>query len=158
MGYNVAKALTTLGHDVALLTMLAPDASGQLALAGLAAAGISSEHVLPTMPQTPQAVILYEPSGRRAAYTDLKDIQERAYPLARFEAVAASCDLLVLCNINFARAFLPVAKAMGKMIATDVHGIQDLEDPFNRDFMAAADILFMSHERLPLRQRRGRGR
>ena len=38
---------------------------------------------------------------------------------------------------------------MGMTVATDVHAIADLDDPYNRDFMAAADILFMSDERLP---------
>ena len=37
----------------------------------------------------------------------------------------------------------------GIPIATDVHALSDLHDPYNRDFLAAADILFMSHEHLP---------
>jgi acarbose 7IV-phosphotransferase len=57
--------------------------------------------------------------------------------------------LAVLCNINFARPFLARARALGIPVATDVHTIADLDDPYNRDFMAAASILFMSDERLP---------
>ncbi len=34
-------------------------------------------------------------------------------------------------------------------IATDVHALSDLDDTYNRGYMEAADILFMSHERLP---------
>jgi acarbose 7IV-phosphotransferase len=37
----------------------------------------------------------------------------------------------------------------GKMVATDVHTIQSLDDEYNRDFIQAADILFMSDEALP---------
>ena len=33
------------------------------------------------------------------------------------------CDLAVLCNINFSRPFLEVAKRRGIPIATDVHAI-----------------------------------
>jgi len=102
------------------------------------------------MPATAQSVILYDPGGRREIFTDLKDIQERAYPIDPFRAAAATCDAVVICNINFARGFLAEAKRLGKLVATDVHAISDLEDPFNQDFMAAADVLFMSHERLPM--------
>jgi ribokinase len=55
----------------------------------------------------------------------------------------------VLCNINFARPLLEHTRARGIPIASDVHAIGDIDDAYNRDFMAAADILFMSHERLP---------
>jgi ribokinase len=102
------------------------------------------------MPQSPQSVIVYDASGRRASFTDLKDIQERAFPAERFAQVAADCDACVLCNINFARGLLPVAKRLGKLVATDIHTIAEVEDNFNLDFMAAADILFCSDERLPV--------
>jgi ribokinase len=102
------------------------------------------------MPQTPQSVILYDAAGKREVYTDLKDIQERAYPLQRFEVLAAGCDLCVLCNTNLSRALLGSAAKLGKLVACDVHTIANPDDDFNRDFMAAADILFCSNERLPV--------
>jgi ribokinase len=43
---------------------------------------------------------------------------------------------------------LAVAKALEKPIATDVHAQSSLEDDYNRDYFQAADILFMSDERL----------
>jgi sugar/nucleoside kinase (ribokinase family) len=55
----------------------------------------------------------------------------------------------VLCNINFSRPYLEVMRARGIPIATDVHAIADLDDDYNRDFMATAAVLFMSHEHLP---------
>lgn len=57
--------------------------------------------------------------------------------------------LAVICNINFARPLLAEARARGVPIATDVHPLADFDDAYNRDFMAAADVLFLSHERLP---------
>ena len=39
-----------------------------------------------------------------------------------------------------------LAKAMGKMVATDVHVLGNIHDDYNREFMAAADILFLSDE------------
>jgi len=150
VGYNISRGLTGLGDAVTLLSLLADDLQGQMIRAKLAEDGIDDGHVLAAMPQSPQSVIVYDPAGRRASFTDLKDIQERAFPGDHFAAAAAKCEACVLCNINFARGLLPIAKRLGKLVATDVHTIADLEDSFNRDFMAAADILFCSNERLPM--------
>lgn len=150
VGYNVARALSVLGNHVALLSMIGDDLQGQMIRSMLAEDRIDAGDVLVTMPQSPQSVIVYDASGRRASFTDLKDIQERAYPGARFAQLVAECDACVLCNINFARGLLPVAQRLGKLVATDIHTIAAVDDEFNRDFMAAADVLFCSDERLPL--------
>jgi ribokinase len=110
---------------------------------------IPGDYVIADLEQTPQSVILYDPTGRRMINVDLKDVQGRPYPPERFEAALDTCSLAVLCNINFSRPYLRRAKALGKPIATDVHTIADLEDAYNRDYMQAADILFMSDEALP---------
>ncbi len=149
VGYNVAKALTVLGDDVRFVSMIGGDAAGKLVMENLAVDGIAAERVLPILRHTPQSVILYDRTGRRAINTDLKDIQEQTYSADRFEEAIPECALAALCNINFSRPFLARARALGIPVATDVHTITDLDDPYDRDFMAAASILFMSDERLP---------
>jgi acarbose 7IV-phosphotransferase len=149
VGYNVAKALTVLGDDVRFLSLIGRDMAGRLVLDSLAADGIPAERVIAALRQTPQSAILYDRTGRRAINTDLKDIQDVAYPADRFELAISGCELAVLCNINFSRPFLARSQALGIPIATDVHTIADLDDVYNRDFMAAASILFMSDESLP---------
>lgn len=148
VGYNVSKALTTLGNHVSLLALVGNDMNSQLVRAALQRDEIDDRLVEATLPQTPQSAILYDPTGRRAIFTDLKDIQERSYPAAEAAAAIATADFCVLCNINFARPLLAAAGEAGKPIATDVHAIAELDDSFNADFMAAAHVLFMSHERL----------
>ncbi|HRQ39996.1 MAG TPA: carbohydrate kinase family protein [Chloroflexota bacterium] len=149
VGYNIAKALTTLGDQVRLLSLIGQDEVGTLVQHSLEADGIGNVGVLAAMPETCQSVILYDGNGRRQIHTDLKDVQSRPYPPNIFQQYLPWCDLAVLCNINFSRPFLGLARQAGKAIASDVHAISDLEDEYNRDYMAAADILFMSHERLP---------
>lgn len=149
VGYNVARALSTLGHEVRLLSLVGDDAAGRLVMAELAAAGLDDQYVRAALAATAQSVILYDGSGHRATFTDLKDIQEHPYPPEQFAPGLDGADLAVLCNINFSRPFLQLARAAGVPVATDVHTIADLDDPYNRDFMAAADILFMSDEHLP---------
>jgi acarbose 7IV-phosphotransferase len=59
-----------------------------------------------------------------------------------------NCDLVVACNINFSRRLLRKAKHLGIPIATDLHTLIHLENPYDQDFLHHADIVFFSHERL----------
>lgn len=150
VGYNLTLALTRLGHTVRLLSLIGQDSAAVQVRAALQADGIPGENVLEQLERTAQSVIAYDPGGKRAIFTDLKDVQEQIYPPERFQAALAGCELAVLCNINFSRPMLALARQAGVPIATDVHTIADLDDDYNRDFMRAADILFMSDERLPI--------
>lgn len=149
VGFNVAKALTRLGNTVEFLSLVGKDASQKLVKQALSDEGIRGKYVLDRLKQTPQSVVIYDPYGNRQVHVDLKDIQDSFYPQVLFEQALRDVDIAVLCNINFARPFLELAKHAGKLIASDVHAIADMEDSYNRDYLAAADILFMSHEHLP---------
>jgi len=148
VGMNLASALRRLGDGVIFLTLLGTDAPGDLAMAGIHAAGLGTEYVLRPMPSTAQSVILYEASGRRQIHVDLKDIQERRYPAETFKAALTGMDAALLCNINFNRSLLALAKVKKVPVFTDVHVLKDPHDEFNGDFMAAADVLFLSDEGL----------
>ncbi len=128
VGMNLASALRRLGDGVIFLTLLGTDAPGD--------------------PSTAQSVILYEASGRRQIHVDLKDIQERRYPAETFKAALTGMDAALLCNINFNRSLLALAKAKKVPVFTDVHVLKDPHDEYNGDFMAAADVLFLSDEGL----------
>jgi ribokinase len=54
--------------------------------------------------------------------------------------------VVIACNTNFNRGLLKKAKAAGKIIATDVHVLGDINDEYNQDFMENANILFLSDE------------
>lgn len=148
VGYNVAKALHTLGHGVAMASLIGDDFHGQWVQQAMAQLGLATDGLLASLPATPASVILYEPGGRRQIHVDLKTIQESAYDGARFERQLAGCRLAVMCNINYNRALLARVQAAGLPIATDVHVLSDPDDAYNRDFMASADILFLSDEGL----------
>lgn len=150
VGYNITMAAKTLGDEVEFCSLIGKDHEGRRISHKLDGSGIPRNYVFESLDQTPVSVILYEPSegGRRQIYCDLKDIQEKTLDPELVKNVIYSSDICVLCNSNFNRALLPVAKAAGKPIATDVHVINDIYDPFNRDFMAYADILFLSDEDL----------
>ena len=149
VGFNVALALCALGHEVRFLTLLGQDTAGDLARRGLQARGLDGPGVLSILKETAQSVILYDGTGRREIQVDLKDIQEQAFPLELFLRELDGCALAVLCNINFTRGMLAPTRAAGIPIATDVHALRDLDDPYNCDYLEHADILFMSSDALP---------
>lgn len=149
VGFNIAKALTTLGDAVNFLSLVGRDLPGALVRESLERLGIDRKHIVAGLEQTPQSVILYDPTGRRQINVDLKDIQSTAYPVENFDTAIQGCSLAALCNINFSRPLLERARRASVPIATDVHAISRLDDDYNGDFMRAADVLFLSDASLP---------
>lgn len=144
VAFNLAKAAGTLGDQIRLHSMTGTDFEASYIKDTLTTRGICTDGVLPCLRQTPTSVVLYDDTGRRQIYCDLKDIQETPYPVDN--QMLEDVDLVVACNINFNRPLLACAKAAGKTIATDVHVLSNIHDDYNRDFMTAADILFLSDE------------
>lgn len=144
VAFNLTKALRKLGDEVRLTAMIGSDFPASYIRDTLTALGVDTGYVLPKLGQTPSSVVLYDPEGRRQIYCDLKDIQETAYDFS--VGMLEGVDLVAACNINFNRPLLHLAKQAGKKIATDVHVLSNLYDDYNREFMACADILFLSDE------------
>ena len=144
VAFNISKALATLGDEVRVNSMTGNDVARACIFDSLRELNISTEYIQPRLRQTPGSVVLYDPSGRRQIYCDLKDIQETSCYF--HSSLLEGVDLVVACNINFNRPLLALAKQAGKPIATDVHVLSDIHDGYNREFMENADILFLSDE------------
>ncbi|NLI76219.1 MAG: carbohydrate kinase family protein [Candidatus Riflebacteria bacterium] len=150
VGFNVANALGRLGNEVKLLSFLGDDPLGRHMRSRLHDCHLADGVVEVRKMASPQSVILYDGEGRRQIHVDLKSVQELSYPVDRFAEAARGCSVAALCNINFSRPLLTEARRLGLLVATDVHAISHLDDEYNRDYMRHADILFMSHEALPV--------
>ncbi|MCR5641625.1 MAG: carbohydrate kinase family protein [Lachnospiraceae bacterium] len=148
VGYNMTKGLRTLGDKVELLSVLGDDLYRLAIEKELTELGVSTDHLAYLAKETATSVILYDPSGKRKILLDLKDIQDFDYPEAGVDALIEEADIVVPCNINFSRSILRKAKAMNKLIASDVHVIASVEDDYNKEYMEAADILFFSNENI----------
>lgn len=144
VGYNVARAMKTLGDDVILLSMTGRDFPASYIREELKALGIDTACIKDCLAQTPASVVLYDGAGRRQVHCDLKDLQETAYGFP--EDICRGVDLVVATNTNFNRELLSLAKQSGVSVATDVHVLTDLYDSYNRDFLENAHILFLSDE------------
>lgn len=150
VGYNVALALTRLGNQVRYATLVGDDVPGSQMRQDLLAHDISDSHVHALLSATPQSVILVAPDGSRQIHCDLKDIQDTAYPADDCNSLLQGCEAVVACNINFSRPLLRRAAERRLLLASDVHVLADFDDAYNRDYLAASDILFLSHEKLPV--------
>lgn len=146
VGINLTKALTKLGDEVVFYSIIGKDLSGSIILAALDAEGIPLSGVLQIVPETAHSCILYNPSGVRKIILDLKNIQETKYPVDSQSPDFDHLDLALLNNINYSRDLFPVLAEKGILSATDVHVINDIEDDYNKEFMAKSNILFLSNE------------
>ena len=149
VGYNIAKALTTLGDEVELHSFIGTDEEAERVLNRMDKDGIDSKHVARGLKNTPVSAVLYDPSGKRQIYCDLKDIQEQVIEPGSVMDSLTNCGAAILCNIAFNRSLIKAAHDIGVTTATDVHVLSDIDDDYNRGFMENADILFLSDENLP---------
>lgn len=146
VAYNLAKSLKTLGDDVKFVSLTGNDFASRFIADELGNVGISTEYIKNPLKATPSSVVLYDEEGKRQIYCDLKDIQETVIDFE--DELFMDCDIVLACNINFNRTLLKKAKTAGKIIATDVHVLGDINDEYNKDFMKNANILFLSDENI----------
>jgi acarbose 7IV-phosphotransferase len=149
VGFNVARALAVLGNRVRFVSMVGSDFLGIALKQSMPRFELSDEFVIPMLDETPQSVVVFDKTGKRMVTTDLKEIGRKVYPLDFFKRALRGCDAAVMTNVNFSRPLLPVAKAASALIATDLQTASDSSREYDADFLAAADVIFASHEKLP---------
>lgn len=147
VGINyLANAFKTLGDEVNIHSYVWQDANGEAVLSKLKSIGVDTNNVRAEILQTAHTVVLYDKNGKRQIYCDLKDIQDKSSNADSLKQDIKNSDIAVLCNINYNRNLLPIAREMGVTVATDVHVLSEIDDEYNADFMKYADILFLSDE------------
>ena len=144
VAYNVSKALATLGDDVSLVAMLGHDMEGEQIKSTLKKSGIQTTLVKDSLFASPKSVILHDEEGKRAIFTDTKNLQTTLYDFDTVDLYGL--DLIVACNVNFNRSLLHKAHEAGIPIATDVHVLSNPYDDYNEAFMKYANIIFLSDE------------
>jgi ribokinase len=148
VGFNIAKSLKTLGDEPLICSITGNDFYHEMIIKELEHIEIKTDYILPIINKTTQSAILYDSNGNRKIVLDLKNIQEVIYPNDKVLEITDDIDLAIICNINFARPLLKVIKEKVKLIASDVHIIDDLFDSYNKDYMEYSDILFLSNEKI----------
>ena len=147
VGFNLARALQTLGTEVRLASVIGPDTVGDFLLAELQKLEMDTSH-LHIGERTARSLVVSDAAGARHVHTDLGGVKGADYPLERFGAALEGCALAVLSNVGYSRPLLARALSASVPISTDLHAIRDLDNPYDQDFLAAATLLFFSGEHL----------
>ena len=150
IGYNLAKALTTLGDTAHLVSMVGSDLLGTLLRQVLAADSMTDQFVTSQLKDTNQGVVLYDPSGRRSLFADPKDVPDQRYPEDLFERAIEGCSLATFGLVPFAQPLISLARRAGVPIACDMQTATRLDIPQLRNLLEAASILFASDDGLGL--------
>lgn len=145
-GCGKALNLARLGHAVSFHTLLGNDRWAAVIRDALAAAGV--QVLADTDPAgTERHTNLMNPSGERISiYTDLGTF-EPVVDLAAIEPLIAGADVVALNIANYCRHLIPLAKKHHKEIWCDIHDY-DPGNPYHDDFIAGADVIQVSSEKL----------
>lgn len=148
--YNESLALKWLGNSVDYMAMI-----GKYELSDSINwhdndVKLYVDYVLPKLEATPTAVIFCDENGKQQIFEDTKNIREMEYDTDIFKERVERADMVVVSNCNFCRPLLPLAKAAGKKIAVNIHDYKDEKLLDNRDFVEAADIIYLSDDHLTM--------
>lgn len=146
-GAGKALNLRPLGLDVLLFDLIGADAYGRRLQAHFAEKQIPFIHQID--PEgTKRHVNLMTPDGRRLSIF----LTNGAFnPDVDWTAVLphiAQADYVALNILNYCRDAIPLIKQADKPIWCDIHDY-DGRNPYHQEFIAAADVLFMSSEQMP---------
>lgn len=143
-GGYASRGFAQLGKKTAFIGYVGDDPNGRFIRDEFARDGIDTTALFIDPAGTSRSINLMYPDGRRKNFYDGKshmtlnpdrDICRRVLSQAR----------LAHFNIpNWARHLLPIAQEYGLTISCDIQDVVSLDDPYRRDFIRYADILFFS--------------
>jgi len=143
-GAGKALNLTKLGVANTLHATIADDADGHAIREYLRHHGVDA--VYDDAAVTDHHVNLMDGEGNRLS---IFTVPERSAPdidLARMERLIATHDIIVLNIIGYTKPLIPLIKKHRKEIWTDLHDYVE-GNPYYDDFIAAADVIFLSSDR-----------
>ncbi|MFN8199601.1 MAG: carbohydrate kinase family protein [Nakamurella multipartita] len=143
-GAFTSRGFARLGLRTAFVGHVGADPLGQWVRAELAADGIDLTGVGVDPAGTARSVNLMSADGSRVNFYDGRGHQDlRVDPVAAAPWFAGA--RLALFHLpNWARHLVPVARAAGAVVACDLQDVHDPDEPYRRDFVRGADILFAS--------------
>jgi sugar/nucleoside kinase (ribokinase family) len=148
-GGYAARGFARLGYRTAFLGFVGDDVLGRWLLDELGADGVDTSHVLVDPAGTNRSVNLMSPDGRRHSFFDGKSHLTIVPDVGAWEAVLGGAKVVHFSIPNWARLLLPAARAAGAVVSVDVQDVHDVGDPYRRDFLDAADVVFLSSANLP---------
>ncbi len=143
-GAYASRSYARLGHHVAFIGHVGDDWQGRFVREELACDGIDLSGVFIDPAGAARSVNIVYPDGRRKNFYDGKGHMTLQPNLEQCRAVFRGARLAHFNIPNWARQLLPVAREEGLTVAVDLQDIVAPDDPYRRDFIEQADILFFS--------------
>ncbi len=118
--YNEALALTWLGDNAQLMSVVGREQDMSLINPPGRKVTISTDYMMPLVEHIPMQVILCDKERNQQIFEDIKDLRENSYDMNVVTPIAQSCDMMVLANANFFRPFAKAAREYGKPMAVNI--------------------------------------
>lgn len=143
-GGYASLGYAALGRRVAFIGHVGEDAAGQTVRDALHIAGVDLRGLGVDPSGTARSVNLMSRDGSRRNFYDGKGQAGLKLDLPTCREVMAGARLVHMNIPDWARRLLPMAKELGLTVACDLQDVVDPADPYRRDFIERADILFFS--------------
>jgi sugar/nucleoside kinase (ribokinase family) len=148
-GGYAARGYAQLGYKTAFIGALGDDYHGRFVRQEFAADGIDTSVVFTDPTGTGRSVNFMYRDGRRKNFYDGKAHMTLEPPLEACRTILARCRLAHFSIPNWARRLLPLARELDLAIACDLQDVISAADPYRRNFVEQADILFFSDANQP---------
>jgi sugar/nucleoside kinase (ribokinase family) len=146
-GAGKAMNLARLGFDVTLHATLGDDPWGALIRERLQREPLRFVHDMDPAGTERHVNLMADSGARISIYTNPGSL-EPDVDMDRLAALLAQADVLVLNISNYCRRLIPLARRLGTPIWCDIHDWNGAGE-YHRDFVEAADYLFLSSDSLP---------
>jgi acarbose 7IV-phosphotransferase len=146
-GSGKAMVLAKLGFHTTLHGVIGEDEYGKRIRETFIRAGVHFIYDCDAQ-GTDRHLNLMDSQGQRITIWLTHSTAEPRLDIEQLEPLIASCDVLVLNIINYCRHLIPLAKKYNKKIWCDIHDY-DGQNSYHKDFIEAADMLFMSSDAIP---------
>lgn len=147
-GYS-SRGFAQLGQHTGFIGAIGDDTFGTMVRAAFVRDGIDTSGLFIDPAGTSRSVNIMYRDGRRKNFYDGKSHMQLQPDLDGCAALLQGAKLALFHLPNWARHLLPLARAAGAIIASDLQDVVQIDDPYRRDFAAAADILFCSASNHP---------
>ncbi|MBN1466695.1 carbohydrate kinase family protein [candidate division KSB1 bacterium] len=142
-GYT-ARGFAQLGYRTAFIGYVGDDYAGDFIRDEFAHDGINMDGLFIDPTGTGRSVNFMYPDGRRKNFYDGKAHMVLQPDIELCARILAQAKFAHFSIPNWARFLLPLAQKLGLRISCDLQDVTNTHDPYRRDFLQAADILFFS--------------
>jgi sugar/nucleoside kinase (ribokinase family) len=142
-GCYSALASAALGVSTRAIAAVGADRLGDWIREGLSGAGIAVTALLEPS-GTHRSVNIVSADGSRRNFFDPRTPTETVIDLEACRRALDGADVVHIHLDDWCRRILPLAREARMLVSCDLQDLTDIDDPYRADFVAAADVLFMS--------------